>query len=69
MEREQQILAVLREDVGEVGAMVKRIYAAYPVELHAAAGQSVVSHLLKLEAEGVVTRSGGEPLGATWRIA
>ncbi len=69
MQREQQILAALRDGVSRVEAMVERIYAAYPKALHAAAAQSVVAHLRKLEAEGVAARGGGEPLDAAWRIA
>ena len=37
--------------------MVERIYTATPRYLHAAAGQSVLSHLLKLEAERRASRS------------
>ncbi len=69
LEREAQILAALRDGVGRVGAMVKRIYAAYPEALHAAAAQSVLAHLSKLEAEGTVRRSGDPPLDAAWRLA
>jgi hypothetical protein len=49
---------------------VEIVYAAYPLSLHAAAGQSVCSHLLKLEHEGRVTRAGApEPLTDDWRLA
>ena len=61
LEREQQVLAALRDGIGAVGEMVKRIYAAYPVELHAAVGlqlQQVGDHGLPGRR---VARSGGEP--------
>jgi glyoxylase-like metal-dependent hydrolase (beta-lactamase superfamily II) len=71
-EREQQILDALAAGVDEIHAMVKIIYAAYPEHLHAPAGQSVGSHLLKLEAEGRVTRDGpadATPISVRWRSA
>jgi len=71
-ERERQILAALDSGAHEVLAMVKIIYAAYPESLHAAASQSVASHLLKLEAEGRVVREdpGSEPPAhGRWRRA
>jgi glyoxylase-like metal-dependent hydrolase (beta-lactamase superfamily II) len=71
LEREEQILETLRAGVARIHAMVEIIYAAYPKGLHAAAGQSVASHLLKLEAEGRVRRTGGgpEPTEADWELA
>jgi glyoxylase-like metal-dependent hydrolase (beta-lactamase superfamily II) len=54
--REEQILALLREGVRDVPTMVKRIYADVPQAVHGLAQQSVLSHLIKLEREGVVTR-------------
>ncbi len=57
-EREEQILSALAEGVHKIEAIVKIIYAAYPTFLHAAAGQSVGSHLLKLERELRVRREG-----------
>jgi glyoxylase-like metal-dependent hydrolase (beta-lactamase superfamily II) len=69
LERERQILAALRAGDSAVREIVARVYAAYPKELHAAAGWSVTSHLLKLEQEGRVTRDGVEPLSARWSPA
>ena len=70
MQREQEILAAVAGGLARIGDMVKRIYAAYPVELHAPAAGSVTAHLLKLEREGRVARSGSEdPLAASWRLA
>ena len=69
LEREEQILSALRDGLSEIGAIVARIYAAYPTALHAAAAQSVLAHLLKLEAEGVARRGPGDPHDAAWHIA
>jgi glyoxylase-like metal-dependent hydrolase (beta-lactamase superfamily II) len=69
-EREREILAALGDGIAEVAAMVKRIYAAYPEALHAAAASSVVAHLRKLEREGRAARSGpADPFRARWRLA
>jgi glyoxylase-like metal-dependent hydrolase (beta-lactamase superfamily II) len=69
-EREGEIIAALREGLASIGAVVKRIYAAYPESLHGAAAESVCSHLLKLEREGRAARSeGDDPLTARWRLA
>lgn len=67
--REGQILAALGDGASKVLEIVKIVYAAYPTALHAAAGQSVTSHLLKLEQEGRVVREGDEPLTAHWATA
>jgi glyoxylase-like metal-dependent hydrolase (beta-lactamase superfamily II) len=56
-ERERQILEALRAGVNSVREMVERIYVDTPRALHPAAGQSVLSHLIKLEDESRVTRS------------
>ncbi len=68
-ERERQILEALRR-ADTIGEIVKLVYAAYPVALHAAAGQSVASHLVKLEREGRVRRTAtGAPHAARWSLA
>lgn len=59
LEREQQVLAALEAGDAEVGAMVARIYADVPVELHPAAALSVRAHLGKLRAEGRASEEGG----------
>ena len=69
LSRQEQIMDTLRAGHHRIETMVGVIYAAYPKSLHAAAGQSVASHLLKLEAEGQVRRTEtGEtdPVGAHW---
>ena len=67
-EREGQILAALRAGLTAIPEIVARVYAAYPVALHGPARSSVCSHLLKLEREGRVRRSGAVPLDAQWSL-
>jgi glyoxylase-like metal-dependent hydrolase (beta-lactamase superfamily II) len=72
LEREEQILEAMRGGARRIADMVAIIYAAYPTSLHAAAGQSVASHLLKLEGEGRVRREGPpgeEPVAIEWELA
>jgi ribonuclease/clavin/mitogillin len=70
LEREGQILAALADGCEGVAEIVKRVYAAYPEALHAAAASSVTAHLLKLAREGRVRRRGAEdPLAARWTPA
>jgi hydroxyacylglutathione hydrolase len=65
-EREEQILACIRQGVGRIPDMVKIIYREVPATLHGAAGFSVLAHLIQMTAEGRV-RCGGEPrLGALY---
>jgi glyoxylase-like metal-dependent hydrolase (beta-lactamase superfamily II) len=51
LEREEQVLAAIRGGAQTVREMVERIYVDTPKALHPAAGQSVLSHLVKLEHE------------------
>lgn len=51
LEREQQIVDAIRAGARSVERMVERIYVDTPRVLYPAAGQSVLSHLLKLERE------------------
>ena len=70
LDRDRQILAALAEGAGRVSEIVKIVYAAYPESLYPAAGQSVASHLLKLEREGLAAReSQAPPLECPWRVA
>ena len=62
--RERQVLAALEDGPLEVPAIVKRIYTDVPQFLHAAAAQSVRSHLKKLQREGRVAED-----GAIWAVA
>lgn len=68
--REEQILAALGSTTLKVIDIVRTVYAGYPEMLYPAAGQSVTSHLVKLEAEGRVTREQETPasvLKTHWR--
>lgn len=68
-QREQEIVAALRAGLTGIPEIVARVYAAYPAALHLPARSSVCSHLLKLEREGRVRRSGDPPLDARWTLA
>lgn len=69
-DRENQILSAMGTGVQRVPDIVAVVYAAYPKALHPAAGQSVASHLLKLEREGRVRRGeGADPVHAEWNLA
>ena len=69
MQREEQIVEAMSDGLDVIPEIVKRVYAAYPESLHAAAAQSVCSHLLKLEGEKRALRSGDVVLTARWRLA
>jgi ribonuclease/clavin/mitogillin len=56
--REEQIVELLGRGVGEVGEMVRIMYADVPEFLHPAAGTSVRSHLRKLVREGKAEQEG-----------
>ncbi len=68
LQREREIVDALRSGLSAIPDIVKRVYAAYPKSLHAAARQSVCSHLLKLEREGRSERQGDDPLAARWSL-
>ena len=69
LEREGQIIAAITRGTDTVRSMVEEIYVSTPRALYAAAGQSVLSHLIKLERERraarVVDASGEE----RWSLA
>ncbi len=67
-EREAQFIEALRPGPLTIPEIVKIVYAAYPLALHGPAGQSVCSHLLKLEREGRASREGATPIDGTWRL-
>jgi hydroxyacylglutathione hydrolase len=54
------VLDALGAGLTKIPDMVKRIYVDVPEFLHAAAGNSVQSHLLKLKKEGVAKNDGEE---------
>ncbi len=57
-EREEQIVAGLAAGDRTVVALVERIYADYPSDVHALAARSVTAHLRKLERDKRVTKAG-----------
>jgi glyoxylase-like metal-dependent hydrolase (beta-lactamase superfamily II) len=66
--RELQILDVLGDTVETIPAMVKIIYRDVPEKLHAMAGQSVESHLRKLQREGRVTETVVKDAPSRWAL-
>jgi glyoxylase-like metal-dependent hydrolase (beta-lactamase superfamily II) len=61
--RERQILDRLAEGEGKIPAMVAALYVGLDPRLFAAAGRSVLAHLVDLERRRVVEREGGG-----WRL-
>ncbi len=57
-EREEEIRSVLVEGPRTIDRIVSAVYAEYPPEVHPLAARSVLAHLLKLEREGKVVRTG-----------
>ncbi|MBN9592520.1 MAG: MBL fold metallo-hydrolase, partial [Alphaproteobacteria bacterium] len=60
VDRENQILACLRDGVNTIPAMVARMYADVDKRLHPAASRSVLAHLIQLVNEGRATKTGEE---------
>ena len=56
--REDQIVACLKDGIGDIGAMVKRMYADVDERLHPAAAMSVRAHMKKLIDEARVREAG-----------
>lgn len=52
--RERQVLEGLEAGARTVAELVARIYAEVPAALHGLAGESTLSHLMKLEEDGAV---------------
>ena len=59
IDRENQVLAAVKDGLDTIPVMVARLYADVDKRLHPAAARSVEAHLIKLEREGRVTREGG----------
>lgn len=57
-QREGQILRAMDEGLVTIPAMVAAMYAMVDKRLHAAAGRSVLAHLIDLESRGQVARAG-----------
>jgi endoribonuclease LACTB2 len=66
--RERQILDALTDGLETIAAMVERIYVDVPKTLHAAAAQSVGSHLTKLEREGRVREHKQKDAPSRWEL-
>jgi glyoxylase-like metal-dependent hydrolase (beta-lactamase superfamily II) len=67
--RERQILEVLGHGPATIPAIVERVYAAVPKNLHAMAGQSVASHLKKLAREGRVREHPVTDAPSRWELS
>ena len=68
MSRERQVLDALAAGDRDAPTMVKRIYVGYPESLHAAAAQSVTSHLKKLEHDGRVRHDTDDDGRPVWEL-
>jgi glyoxylase-like metal-dependent hydrolase (beta-lactamase superfamily II) len=66
--RERQILEALGSGLRTIPAMVERIYADVPQNLHAAAAMSVESHLKKLKREGRVSETVERDAPSRWEL-
>jgi ribonuclease/clavin/mitogillin len=66
--RERQILEVLGDGPAAIPAIVERVYAAVPKNLHAMAGQSVASHLKKLAREDRVREHPVPDAASRWEL-
>jgi glyoxylase-like metal-dependent hydrolase (beta-lactamase superfamily II) len=64
LDREAEVLAQVRAGNSHVTDIVAVLYAGVRVELHKAAGRSVLSHLAKLAGEGQIAVDGGGLPGA-----
>ncbi len=67
-EREEQVLGALADGVGDLDALVARIYRGLDPALHGAARLSLLAHLLKLEGEGRAARSAAPTGVETWQL-
>jgi glyoxylase-like metal-dependent hydrolase (beta-lactamase superfamily II) len=69
LQREEAILGLVRDGVGEIPLIVAVLYADVREELHKPAARSVLAHLVKLVDDGVVAVEGGSrpDLGAVYR--
>jgi glyoxylase-like metal-dependent hydrolase (beta-lactamase superfamily II) len=74
MERESQIVDALRAGCSTPEEIVPRVYGSLDQALRAAAADSVLAHLIKLEEEGRATRAASpagdrEPGQRVWRLS
>ncbi|HJQ57768.1 MAG TPA: MBL fold metallo-hydrolase [Vineibacter sp.] len=68
LDRERQILACLRDGLDTVPAMVARMYKDVGAHLHAAAGRSVLAHLIQFAVDGRVLSDGPPTVEARFRL-
>ena len=59
LDRERQVVEAVRRGLDTIPSIVAELYSDVRVELHKAAGRSVLAHLVKLAGEGVVAVDGG----------
>jgi len=67
-EREAGIIACLESGVGQIDAMVERLYVGLNPNLKRAAGRSVLAHLIDLAGRGIVASDGPANVDATYRL-
>jgi glyoxylase-like metal-dependent hydrolase (beta-lactamase superfamily II) len=67
-EREAGIVACLEAGVGQIDAMVERLYVGLNPNLRRAAGRSVLAHLVDLIGREVVKTEGPATVDATYRL-
>jgi glyoxylase-like metal-dependent hydrolase (beta-lactamase superfamily II) len=68
-EREAGILDSLRAGIGQIDAIVERLYTGLQPGLRRAAGRSVHAHLIDLVGRGIVESDGAPALDANYRIS
>jgi glyoxylase-like metal-dependent hydrolase (beta-lactamase superfamily II) len=68
-EREAGIVACLESGVGQIDAMVERLYVGLNPNLRRAAGRSVLAHLIHLIDRGLAKCEGMPNIDATYRLA
>ncbi len=67
--REAQIMARLKEGPQTVPQMVAKNYADTPIHLHAAAGRSMLAHLIQMVKDGrIKTEDGQARIDSTYRL-
>jgi glyoxylase-like metal-dependent hydrolase (beta-lactamase superfamily II) len=67
-EREAGVIACLEAGIGQIDAMVERLYVGLNPNLRRAAGRSVLAHLIDLIARQVVKTEGIATTDATYRL-
>jgi glyoxylase-like metal-dependent hydrolase (beta-lactamase superfamily II) len=69
LDREEQILTRLREGPQTIPQMVAKNYADTPIHLHAAAGRSMLAHLVQMVKDGrVKTEDGRATIASTYHL-